>query len=214
MLSSPSELWCGLISFECWRSFVCRYTNKKMYCFPVLQPSLVASTSCFQCKSHICQLATLFKVLHASTSSGSLLWRLKQLVASTIPQQLAALRWQCGWTMEVDYTNRATLSHPARWTTCTTATLALAWQHCQRVEARSRQTACNRHWCQQSTVDVTSSSQEQVAHYLQPSLMPTINNHMVGGRIKRRWWSTQSLANTASLPCFCQHTTPSPKCKL
>ena len=94
---------------------------------------------------------------------------------------------------------RATLSHPARWTTCTTATLALAWQHCQRVEARSRQTACNRHWCQQSTVDVTSSSQEQVAHYLQPSLMPTINNHMVGGRIKRRWWSTQSLANTSSL---------------
>ena len=29
--------------------------------------------------------------------------------------------------------------------------------------------------------------------------MPTINNHMVGGRIKRLWWSTQSLANTASL---------------
>ena len=95
---------------------------------------------------------------------------------------------------------RATLSHPGRWTTCTTATLALAWQHCQRVEARSRQTTCNHHWCQQSTVDVTSSSQEQFAHYLQPSLMPTINNHMVGGRIKRRWWwwSTQSLANTAA----------------
>ena len=70
--------------------------------FSVLQPKLVASTSCFQCKSRICQLATLFKVLHASTSSGSLLWRLKQLVASTIPQQLAALRWQCGWTMDVD----------------------------------------------------------------------------------------------------------------
>ena len=75
-----------------------------MYCFPVLQPSLGASTSCFQCKSHIGQLATLFKVLRASTSSGSLLWRLKQLVASTIPQQLAALRWQCGWIMDVDTT--------------------------------------------------------------------------------------------------------------
>ena len=28
----------------------------------------------------------------------------KQLVASTIPQQLAALPWQRGWTMEVDTT--------------------------------------------------------------------------------------------------------------
>ena len=78
--------------------------TKKMYCFPVLQPSLGASTSCFQCKSHIGQLATLFKVLRASTSSGSLLWRLKQLVTSTIPQQLAALRLQRGWTMDVDTT--------------------------------------------------------------------------------------------------------------
>ena len=168
----------------------------------VLQPSLVASTSCFQCKSRICQLATLFKVLRASTSSGSLLWRLKQLVASTIPQQLAAVWWQCGWTMEVDTTEL--LCHTQR-----------GGQHAQQLLWRWRDSIA-REWKLGAgrllaiTPDANNqllmlhhatccSSQVQVAHYLQPSLMPTINNHMVGGRIKRRWWSTQSLANTASL---------------
>ena len=182
-----------------------------MYCFPVLQPSLVASTSCFQCKSHICQLATLFKVLRASTSSGSLLWRLKQLVASTIPQQLAALRWQRGWIMDVDTTEL--LCHTQG-----------AGQHVQQLLWRWRDSIA-REWKLGAgrllAIATDANNQLLMLHLHCRYKLHTTCNHRRCQQSTTTWLAAESKGVGGPrnlwqilLACFCQHTTPSPNCKL
>ena len=174
--------------------------KQKMYCFPVLQPSLVASNA-----------RVTFASWQLCSKCSTLLWRLKQLVASTIPQQLAALRWQCGWTMEVDtiellcHTQRGGQHAQQllwRWrdsiarewklgagrllAIATDANNQLLMLHLHR--RNKLHTTCNHRWCQQSTTTWLAAESKGV-----------------GG--PRNLW--QIL-----LACFCQHTTPSPKCKL